>query len=210
MPRFAVGHLALGYILGWGSAKLLKTKIVIPVALALSVVPDIDILFQHLQLLEHRGPMHSVIVMLLVFVPIFAIYHQKAVPYFLALVSHPLIGDFIAGGKADGRIGIQLFWSLTTNYYGLPIGIDSPLNIALEWSLFLVATVILVKTRDLLGFFQAHKSNLILSVPVFTALLPTVLSYPLDVPVWLLLPHLFYIVLFTWSIAIALRSVLKE
>jgi hypothetical protein len=202
--------LALGYILGWGSAKLLKTKLVIPVVLTLSVIPDMDILLQHLQLLGHRGPMHSVIIMFLVFVPFFVVCQQKALPYFLALISHPLIGDFIAGGATSGRVGVQLFWPLTTSYYGLPISIDSPLNIALEWSLFLVATVILVKTRDLLGFFQAHKSNLILSVPVFTALLPTVLSYPLDVPVWLLLPHLFYIVLFTWSIAIALRSVLKE
>jgi membrane-bound metal-dependent hydrolase YbcI (DUF457 family) len=190
--RFAVGHLALGYILGKASAKLLKTKVNVPAALVLSVIPDIDIL---IPFLEHRGPTHSIITALIVFIPIFAIYRQKAAPYFLALASHSLIGDYIAGGRT------QLFWPATLNHYGMELPIQSPTNIALEWALFLTSTIIMLKSRDIFTFFKKKNTNLILSIPTFTVLLPTFLSFPLDVPEWLILPHLAYLAMFLASIA---------
>ena len=198
--RFAVGHLALGYILGAGSAKLSKASFNIPAALVLSIVPDVDLL---IPFLEHRGPTHSVIVMLIVFMPFFVVYHKKAVPYFLALVQHALIGDFIAGG------GVQLLWPLTTQPYGTGIAIRSQTNIGIEWIAFLAAVIIMVKTRDITKFFQTHKSNLLLSIPTFTTLLPTLASFPLGVPLWLVPPHIFYTIIFSIAIILAVPRAFK-
>jgi hypothetical protein len=199
--------MALAYLLSKASAKLLKVNMNVPLILVLSVLPDIDIIFNFLLNIEiHRGPTHSVISAILVFIPAFILYQQKAVPYFAALVSHSLIADFIVGGQ------LQLLWPLSTREFGLYefgfpyIAIDSPVNIALEFSLFVIATFAMWKTRDLFQFFRNRKLNLILAIPIFTVLLPTFVSYPLNVPLLLVLPHIFYLVLFAISISIVLKG----
>ena len=173
------------------SAKTLKTNFNIPTILLLSVIPDADIL---IPFLEHRGPTHSIILTLIAFAPIFVVYHKKAIPYLLALVQHSLIGDYIAGGR------IRLLWPLTTQYYGLELSIRSQTNIALEWIVFLTSTTIMLETKDIITLLQPHNSNLILTIPTFTVLLPTLTSFPLDVPTWLILPHLLYLTIFSVSI----------
>jgi membrane-bound metal-dependent hydrolase YbcI (DUF457 family) len=200
---FAVGHMALAYLLGKASAKLFKVNLNIPLILVLSIIPDIDILFDFLLKADiHRGPTHSIIVAIVVFIPFFVLYRKKAVPYFAALASHSLIGDFLIGGQ------LQLLWPLSTNEFGLHelgfpyINIYDPINIALEFTLFAIALVVMLKTRDLFHFFRNNKLNLILIIPIFTVLLPTFAGYPLSVPILLVLPHLFYLVIF--SIAVLL------
>ena len=190
--------MALAYLLGKASGKLLKVNFNIPSILVLSIIPDIDIIFQFLFKSEiHRGPTHSIIIATLVFIPFFVLYRQKATPYFAALASHSLIGDFFIGGH------LQLLWPLSTQQFGLPfINIYDPINIALEFTLFAIATIIMVKTRDLFVLFRNHKLNLILAIPIFTVLLPTFMGYPLRVPILLVLPHLFYLVVFTISVLI--------
>jgi hypothetical protein len=183
------------------SAKLSKVSFNVPAVLVLSIIPDLDLL---IPFLEHRGPTHSVIVMLIVFVPFFVAYHEKAVPYFFALVQHALIGDFIAGG------GVQLLWPLTTQSYGTGIAIRSQMNIGIEWIAFLAAVVIMVKTRDVIKFFQAHKSNLLLLIATFTTLLPTLTSFPLSVPLWLVPPHIFYTIIFSIAIMLAVPKLVKR
>ena len=202
--------MALAYLLGKASAKLLKVSLNIPLILVLSVIPDIDILFDFLLKSEiHRGPTHSIIAAIIVFIPFFVLYRQKAMPYFAALASHSLIGDFLIGGQ------VQLLWPLSTNEFGphefgFPyINIYSPINIALEFTLFTVALIVMLKTRDLFHFFRDNKLTLILIIPIFTVLLPTFTGYPLSVPILLVLPHLFYLVLFSISVLIVLREVLK-
>jgi len=138
----------------------------------------------------------------MVFIPIFAIYRRKAIPYFLALIQHPLIGDYIAGSP------LQLLWPLTTQYYGMGIGIKSQTNITIEWLIFLASMTIMLKTKDIMTFFQPRNSNLILSIPTFTVLLPTFLAFPLEVPPILILPHLVFVILFLTSILIDLRKIL--
>ena len=196
--------MALAYLLSKASAKLLKVNMNVPLILVLSVLPDIDIIFNFLLNIEiHRGPTHSVISAILVFIPVFILYRQKAVPYFVALVSHSLIADFLIGGQ------LQLLWPLSTREFGFTfISIDGPVNIALEFTLFVIATFVMWKTRDLFQFFRNRKLNLILSVPIFTVLLPTFVSYPLSVPLLLVLPHLFYLMLFAISVLIALKGIL--
>ena len=190
--------MALAYLLGKASAKLSKVNFNIPLILVLSIIPDIDIIFQFLFKSEiHRGPTHSIIIATIVFIPFFVLYRQKAIPYFAALASHSLIGDFLIGGH------LQLLWPLSSNEFGFPyINIYNPINIALEFTLFAIATIIMFKTRDLFLLFRNRKLNLILAIPIFTVLLPTFLSYPLRVPILLVLPHLFYLVLFTISVLI--------
>lgn len=167
----------------------------------LSVIPDIDLLFP--LFLQHRGPTHSILMAFAIFVPFFALWRMKTAPYFVALVQHSLIGDYIAGGN------VQLLWPLTGEHFGMSIGIESQINIALEWSLFLASMVVMVRVGDLAVFLQPHGSNLILTVPTFTVLLPTFLSFPLYVPGWLILPHLIYLCVFLASIFVDVYKVLK-
>lgn len=190
---FAVGHLAFGYVLGKATAKLLKTEINIPLVLTLSIIPDIDLI---IPFLEHRGPTHSIVTAFVAFVPIFAIYNKKAMPYLSALIQHSIIGDLIAGGR------VQLLWPLTTGYYGIEMGIKSQTNIAIELTIFLTSIILMLKTKDIAKLIQPRNSNLILTIPTFTVLLPTFLNFPLDVPTWLIPPHLVYISIFSASIIV--------
>ena len=201
---FAVGHMALAYLLGKSSAKLLKVNLNIPLILVLSILPDADILLGIGEL--HRGPTHSLITALIIFIPFFALYRRKAVPYFLALVSHSLISDFLIGGQ------IMLFWPLTSSFFELPIYINiwSSVNITLEWTLFAVSTIVMVKTGDLSLFFRNKKSNLLLAIPIGTVLLPTFVSYPLQVPLLLMPPHLFYLVLFSISVLTVIAGFIRK
>lgn len=196
---FAVGHLALGYILAKLTTRVTKTEMSIPIVLMLSVIPDIDLL---LPFVEHRGPFHSVAMATIIFMPMFALYRRKALPYFAALIQHSLIGDYIIGG-------VQLLWPLTQQPYGLGINIFSLANVTLEWLLFLAAAIVMLKTRDMLVLFQPHSSNMILAVPIFTVLLPTFLAYPLHVPATLVLPHIIYLVLFLTSLLVDVKEILS-
>jgi len=199
-PMYAVGHLALGYLSGKTASKILDVKINIPLLFLASVLPDIDLLIPGL---EHRGPMHSVIVFCLLFLPIFILFKKRAIPYFLALIQHSLIGDYLTGET-------QILWPITTNWYGLGMEITSLTNILIEWALFLTSTAILFKTKDAWLLFQKHPSNMILAIPVLTVLLPTLLSFPLHVSLELVIPHLSNLALFTFSILVDLRAIFTK
>lgn len=203
-----MGHLALGYILGKASARGLKTSLNIPLVLTLSVIPDVDILLERLnglqQILPHRGPLHSIVVMLIVFVPILAVYGKKALPYLIALVQHSIIGDYLTGGN------LQLLWPITSQTFGTGTDLTSVENLSLELMLFFSSIALLVVSRDLRVLFKPRKSNLLLALPTFTVLLPAFLSYPLKVPVLLIFPHLVYVVLFLAVILVEIGRILKR
>jgi membrane-bound metal-dependent hydrolase YbcI (DUF457 family) len=198
--------MALAYLLGKASAKSLNVNPNIPLLLVLSLLPDIDIIFAHLTGLElHRGFTHSLFFAVAVFIPFFLFYGKQAVPYFLALISHAFIGDFIVGGQ------LQLFWPFTTSLFGLHeagfmfIDIYSSINIALELSLFSIALLVMVITRDYRLFFKNKKTNLVLIIPLVTVLLPTILGYPFNEALVFTSPimagaHLFYLVLFSIAV----------
>jgi len=213
---FAVGHMAIAYLLGKGSSKALRVRLNIPILLVLSILPDIDIIYDFLTGSEiHRGPTHSIVVATAVFIPLFIIYRKKAIPYFLALISHAAIGDFFIGGK------LRLFWPLSSSEFGLHelgsynINIFSPVNVALEIVLFVVATLVLYKTNDWKAFFTHNKTNLVLIIPVATVLLPSTIGYPFSNSLLLLEPtlamaHLFYLGLFSISILKTLVSIFRK
>ncbi len=213
---FAVGHMALAYLLGKASAKPLKVNPNIPVLLVLSLLPDIDIIFANLTGLElHRGPTHSLIFAAVVFIPFFLRYGKRAVPYFLALASHALIGDFLIGGQ------LQLFWPLTTSTFGLHesgfmyIDIYSNINIALELTLFTASMLLMAKTGDFKVFFKNQKTNLVLIIPLVTVILPTFLGYPFNEALIFTEPlmavaHLFYLVLFSIAVFVVLFPIFRK
>jgi membrane-bound metal-dependent hydrolase YbcI (DUF457 family) len=199
---FAVGHLSLGYLLGKASSKVLAVSINVPLILTVSIIPDIDLLFK--PLIQHRGPTHSIVVLLIIFLPLFAVYRKRAVPYFLSIASHPLIGDFFIGGN------IKLLWPLSNEAFGLSISITSPTNLALEWLLFSACMVVMLKAQDMRQFLQPHISNLLLLIPASTILLPAILGIPLVVPVWLEPPHLVFMILFAAALAVTLLGLFKR
>lgn len=198
---FAVGHFALGYILSKLTAEGTKTRLNIPLALMLSVIPDADILFPFI---EHRGPTHSLLTVAVIFLPLFVIWRKKALPYFVALIQHSLISDFIAGGRT------QLLWPLTLQLYGIEVSIQSLANITLEWTLFITSMIILLKSGDMRTLLQPHNSNLILFIPLATVLLPTFLAYPLNVPPALIIPHIILLVLFSASLLIDIKQIFNN
>lgn len=213
---FAVGHMAIAYLLGKGSSKALHIKLNIPILLVLSILPDVDIIYDLFTGSNiHRGPTHSIVVAAIAFIPLFVIYRKKALPYFLALISHSLIGDFFIGG------GLQLFWPFSTTQYGLHelgsyyIGITAPLNIALELSLFVLATFVLYKSGDWRVFFKSNKTNLVLIIPIATVLLPSTIGFPFSAPLLLTEPllalaHLFYLVIFSVAVLKTVSHMYKK
>jgi len=192
-----VGHFAIGYILGKLTAQATKTRMNIPLILTLSVIPDIDILIPYV---EHRGPFHSIIMAVIIFIPIFGLYRKSAAPYFIALIQHSLIGDYIVGGQ------VQLLWPLTSQPLGFGISITSSTNITLEWLLFIAAAIVMVKAKDTHAILQPHNSNLILAIPTFTVLLSTFLAFPIRVPTALAPPHIICLALFLTSLLIDIKN----
>jgi len=179
---FAVGHIAFGYITGKTSAKLLKTNLNLPLILTLSVLPDIDLFF--FKFTQHRGPTHSIITALIIFIPFLIIYRKKAIPYFIALAQHGLIGDYIGGGD------VQLLWPIAHTGFGAGIELTSLTSITIELATFLAALTIMLLQKDIHTLFQPHKTNLLLIIPATTllqAILPTAVPFPLELPSYFLL-----------------------
>ncbi len=212
---FAVGHMAIAYLLGKGSSKALHTSLNIPLLLVLSILPDLDIALEFFGIYIHRGPTHSIVLAALVFIPIFIAYRKKAVPYFLALISHSLIGDFFIGGN------VLLLWPLSSAEFGLHelgsyfINNYSPINEVLEVTLFIAAFLVMYKTGDWKVFFTANTTNLLLIIPVATVLLPATIGFPLDESLLfteptLALAHLFLVVLFSIAIYKTLAFMHKQ
>jgi len=64
-------------------------------------------------------------------------------------------------------------------------------------------------TRDVVTLTQPHGSNLMLAIPTFTVILPTFLSYPMQVPALLITPHVVYLAMFTTSILVVIPKTAK-
>jgi len=201
---YAIGHFALGYIAGKGSSRLLKTKISVPLLMAVSVIPDIDLLLEIVNpaLFMHRGLTHSVITYTVLMIPFFVLYRRQAIPYYVVLLSHSLIGDFFTGG-------IEAFWPLSQDWFGNKLmAIGRPLDVAAELTLFVVATSIMFKAGDLRALLRPKVRNSVLLI-AFGAVLGPMLSVgeiESNFPGLLVGPSLFWIALFGYSIFLGLQS----
>jgi hypothetical protein len=90
------------------------------------------------------------------------------------------------------------------------LNVTSQAGITLELTVFLASLIIMIATRDLTALLKPRASNLILAIPTFTVILPTFLSYPIQVPTWLITPHVIYLVMFSTSILIAMPKAIKN
>ena len=198
---FAVGHLALGYLTGKATSKLLAVDINIPLLFFASIIPDIDLLVPSL----HRGPTHSLVVYALLSIPFFMLFGKKTVIYFVALAQHAILGDLLATG---GMVGVQLLWPLTKTWYITPFYITTLTVVYMEWAFFLLSMTVMLKMRDLQKLFQPHPLNLLLTVSAFTIILPVFFGFPAYAPMGLFIPHLAYLVLLGISILIDFKAIL--
>jgi hypothetical protein len=213
---FAIGHLSLAYLLGKVSSKFLKVNPNIPLLLVLSILPDIDIAIGTLTGTSlHHGPTHSLIFSLLIFTPFFIIYNKRVAPYFIAYISHFLLGDFFIGGK------LQLLWPISNGTFGFHefgfryIGLNDPINITVELSLLVVTLIVMAKTQDYKIFLKNDKNNLLLLIPIGTLLMSTFTNYPFTMPLFLVLPiigvpHLCLLAFFMVPILIILYTAIKK
>ncbi|HVP40961.1 MAG TPA: metal-dependent hydrolase [Candidatus Krumholzibacteriaceae bacterium] len=194
---FAVGHLALGYILAKTTSKALRTKINLPLIFFLSVLPDIDVLIPNL---NHRGPLHSIIVITLAFIPFFLYYKKQVAPSYVAIVQHSLIGDYFSGG------GVQLLWPLATGFFGLNLAPVSQASISVELISFIFAVIILLVTKDMTVLLKPKKENLFLLLPEGAILGSIFLSLGFGLSVELLVAHLLFFTIFAVAILTSLKS----
>ena len=104
-----LGHFALGYFSALAVKKISNEKFNLPLVWIVSILPDIDLLFP--EYVIHRGPTHSIIVQVIAFLPILLIL-RRGFPYFAALLSHSLIGDYL-------NPSTQLLWPISNNSYGI-------------------------------------------------------------------------------------------
>ncbi len=205
---FAIGHFALGYITGKGSSRLLKTKINVPLLLAVSVIPDVDLLLEIVNpaLFMHRGLTHSIITYTALMLPFLMLYRKQAVPYYAVLLSHSLIGDFFTGG-------IEVFWPLAQDWFGNRLlRIGGPLEVAAELALFVTTTALMFKLGDLQALLRPRVQNLVLII-AFGGVLGPMLSVgeiESNLPALLVVPSLFWMALFSYSMFLGLGVKLKS
>ncbi len=197
---FAIGHFALGYLFGKGSSKLAHVKMNLPLLLAASVLPDVDLI---LLFLMHRGPTHSILTITVLMIPFFVVYRKQAIPYYAALLSHILIGDFFTGG-------VELLWPLLQGWFGAFNFEVNSLPVALtELLLFLVTLSLMYKLGDLQTLLKPNNKNWALIIPLVAILGPLLQlgrNHENGAPALLIIPSLFYICLFSYSLFIWIRA----
>ncbi len=204
---FAIGHFALGYLTGKGSSKLFKAKMNLPLILVVSVLPDIDLILQFInpELFMHRGPTHSIITFTLLMLPLFIIYKKQAIPYYAALLSHSLIGDYFTGG-------IELFWPISKGWFGLNFDVRDLGSVIAELALFTIMLIIMLRSKDLQSLLNHQKSNITLFI-AFGAVLGPLLSAgrgsEASLPALLIVPSLFWLAILAYLILLELKNSLK-
>lgn len=200
---FAIGHFALGYLTGKGASKLFNVKVNLPLLLAVSVIPDVDLLFFFM---SHRGLTHSIIVMALLTIP-FAIKYKKAIlPYLAAILSHIFIGDLFTGG-------VGYFWPISKAKYGLlNFQVNSFTMVLVELTLFFISIALMYKQNDLQTLFKPANRNWSLIIASGSLIGPLLWlgRTPDPIPVLLIIPSLAWLCIFAYSLLIELRFKLSS
>jgi len=202
---FAVGHLALGYISGKATSKLLNVNANIPLLFVASIIADIDLLIPGL---EHRGPTHSIILFLAIAFPAILVWKKQSLPYLVALASHPLLGDYLTNPSAIK--GVQLFFPLSSSWFSGGSEAASLTYVYVELALFIVLLTLMLTTRDITTLIKHHPSNLLLVIPLLTAFIPVFLQFPIPVPPTLIIPHLVLLILLALPIPIDIKHLMRR
>jgi len=159
-------------------------------------------------LLEHRGPTHSIILFLAIAFPSILVWKKQAIPYLATFASHPFLGDYLTASSAAE--GLQLFFPLSASQFlG---GSEATLftYAYLELALFIAFLTLMLTTRDIMTLIKHHSSNLLLAIPISTALLPVFLQFPIPVPPILIIPHFILLILLAFPIFIDLKHLMHR
>lgn len=184
---------------------MFKVDVNIPSLFVASIIPDIDLLIPWI---EHRGPLHSVMLLSLVSIPLIIVWKRKAIPYVAALISHPLLGDYLT--STCRAQGIQLLFPLSENWFYAGLQTLSTTFMFLEVTLLGLMLLLLVTTKDIEFFIQPYSSNLLFAVPIVAALLPVFTQFPIPVPSILIIPHLALIILLAVPILIDIKTTIID
>lgn len=157
-------------------------------------------------LLEHRGPTHSIILLLAIAFPAILMWKKQAIPYLAALISHPLLGDYLTAPSAAE--GLQLFFPLSSSWFSGGSETAAFTYVYLELALFIVFLTLMLTTRDMTKLIKHHSSNLLLLIPISTALFPVLLQFPIAVPQTLIIPHLILLFLLALPILIDVKQLM--
>ena len=163
-------------------------KLFVPAVLMLAVLPDVDLFLWGFGV-EHHTFMHSLFFWLVLFVPVLAVYRQRFVPYFVAVVQHFAFGDFFVGE-------VMLFWPFSSSYFGFNIAMISVFDVALETVGLLLAVGIAYFNGDLKRLVSVDLDNVPMVLPLL-ALVASMLFFAVDVPIIPLVAHIWLSPVFT-------------
>jgi membrane-bound metal-dependent hydrolase YbcI (DUF457 family) len=173
--------------------------------LTVSVLPDIDLFVE--PVLRHGGPTHSLILLIILFVPVILIWKKTSIPYLAAAASHSLIGDYLT--RSIKTRGVQLFFPLTTKWYSAGLEEAELLYVYSEIILFILLLSLLFTTRDNKFLTKNHPSNWLLMIPILTLVVPVLTDFPIHVPVELIIPHIVLIAMLILPILIDANRLIR-
>ncbi len=164
---WGAGHLAWGYIIGKATSRALHVQTKASLLLLAALLPDLDEALP----IAHRGPTHSLLLVIVAFTVAFILWGPKVTPYFAALAQHSLIDTL-------SSIGVQLLWPLTTTNYKLTlIPISGQVDLALEWTGFLLSLTLMLKTGDFRELLKPDTANLLAVMPLVALAPATFLAW---------------------------------
>jgi hypothetical protein len=131
-----------------------------------------------------------------VFLPFILIYKKKAIPYFLTLLSHSIIGDIY------GYNGTQLFWPINSDWIYIS-NINNTSSALVELFLFIFMMIIMLYNEDLEKILFNNNQRISWLIPLGAVLGPILINtsnYNIFFPNLLLVPSLIYMFIFSYAI----------
>ena len=135
---YLLGHVALGYFAGYIVSRVTGERFSVPLIWVVALSPDVDFF---IPFLVHRGSTHSLVVALVLFSIYYALF-RRGVPYFGALVSHSLIGDYFTS------YGCKLFWPVLTGWYRSSVAIRYNGHFGMSVEIILFMFMLLFMARN--------------------------------------------------------------
>ncbi len=122
------------------------------------------------------------------FLPLFIYYRGKTFPYFLAYLSHTVLGDLITTRS------VIFLWPFSSKIFRIPLPFDAgyknTFGANLELVLFGLFYLVFFLTKDYALELYSEGVKFIFLIPFIALLVPVVFSFPVTVPLRLIIPHL--------------------
>ena len=171
----------------------MNIKLNLALLFTVSILPDFDIVL--FRFIAHRGPLHSLLFSLVVCLPFFMVYRKKAIPYFVALLSHSLVGDIFSGG-------VQLFWPFSTDWIFISnFSSTGIVSVGMELVIFVATTVVMIINKDFQRLLFNKTSWVYWVFPFGAVIGPIFFTFGQNnqLPLLLVAPGLLYIAFFFYS-----------